>query len=156
MMKIITYPNPILRKRTKKVTDFSKIEKIVKEMKEIMEKHQGIGLSANQVGLDLSLFVAKYNQKFYVVINPEILKVSKERKEMLEGCLSLPKILANVKRPKSVVLEALNEKGKKIKLKAKGLLARVFLHETDHLNGILMIDKTNEIYQLKKEIKDLV
>ncbi|MCD6085914.1 peptide deformylase [bacterium] len=155
-MKIITYPNPILRKRTKKVTDFSKIEKIVKEMKEIMEKHQGIGLSANQVGLDLSLFVAKYNQKFYVVINPEILKVSKERKEMLEGCLSLPKILANVKRPKSVVLEALNEKGKKIKLKAKGLLARVFLHETDHLNGILMIDKTNEIYQLKKEIKDLV
>ncbi len=155
-MKIVTYPNPILRKKTKKVTDFSKIEKIVKEMKEIMEKHQGMGLSANQVGLDLSLFVAKYNQKFYVVVNPKILKVSKEKKEMLEGCLSLPKILANVKRPKSVVLEALNEKGKKIKLKAKDLLARVFLHETDHLNGILMIDKTDEIYQLKEEVKDLV
>ena len=155
-MKIVTYPNPILRKKTEKVTDFSKIEKIVKEMKEIMEKHQGMGLSANQVGLDLSLFVAKYNQKFYVVVNPKILKVSKEKKEMLEGCLSLPKILANVKRPKSVVLEALNEKGKKIKLKAKDLLARVFLHETDHLNGILMIDKTDEIYQLKEEVKDLV
>ena len=155
-MKIVTYPNPILRKKTKKVTDFSEIEKIVKEMKEIMEKHQGMGLSANQVGLDLSLFVAKYNQKFYVVVNPKILKVSKEKKEMLEGCLSLPKILANVKRPKSVVLEALNEKGKKIKLKAKDLLARVFLHETDHLNGILMIDKTDEIYQLKEEVKDLV
>ncbi len=155
-MKIVTYPNPILRKKTKKVTDFSEIEKIVEEMKEIMEKHQGMGLSANQVGLDLSLFVAKYNQKFYVVVNPKILKVSKEKKEMLEGCLSLPKILANVKRPKSVVLEALNEKGKKIKLKAKDLLARVFLHETDHLNGILMIDKTDEIYQLKEEVKDLV
>ena len=155
-MKIVTYPNPILRKKTKKVTDFSKIEKIVKEMKETMEKHQGMGLSANQVGLDLSLFVAEYNQKFYVVVNPKILRVSKEKKEMLEGCLSLPKILANVKRPKSVVLEALNEKGKKIKLKAKDLLARVFLHETDHLNGILMIDKTDEIYQLKEEVKDLV
>ncbi len=155
-MKIVTYPNPILRKKTKKVTDFSKIEKIVKEMKETMEKHQGMGLSANQVGLDLSLFVAKYNQKFYVVVNPKILRVSKEKKEMLEGCLSLPKILANVKRPKSVVLEALNEKGEKIKLKAKDLLARVFLHETDHLNGILMIDKTDEIYQLKEEVKDLV
>ncbi len=155
-MKIVTYPNPILRKKTKKVTDFSEIEKIVKEMKETMERHQGMGLSANQVGLDLSLFVAKYNQKFYVVVNPKILKVSKEKKEMLEGCLSLPKILANVKRPKSVVLEALNEKGKKIKLKAKDLLARVFLHETDHLNGILIIDKTDEIYQLKEEVKDLV
>ena len=125
-------------------------------MKETMEKHQGMGLSANQVGLDLSLFVAKYNQKFYVVVNPKILKVSKEKKEMLEGCLSLPKILANVKRPKSVVLEALNEKGKKIKLKAKGLLARIFLHEIDHLNGILIIDRTKEIYQLKEEVKDLV
>ena len=155
-MKVITYPHPILRKKTKKVTDFSKIKEIVKEMKETMEKHQGIGLSANQVGLDLSLFVAKYNQKFYTVINPKILKVSKEKEEMLEGCLSLPKILANVKRPKSVALEAFNEKGKKIKLKAKGLLARIFLHETDHLNGILIIDRTKEIYQLKEEVKDLV
>ena len=155
-MKVITYPHPILRKKTKKVTDFSKIKEIVKEMKETMEKHQGIGLSANQVGLDLSLFVAKYNQKFYTVINPKILKVSKEKEEMLEGCLSLPKILANVKRPKSVALEAFNEKGKKIKLKAKGLLARIFLHETDHLNGILIIDRSKEIYQLKEEVKDLV
>ena len=155
-MKVITYPHPILRKKTKKVTDFSKIKEIVKEMKETMERHQGIGLSANQVGLDLSLFVAKYNQKFYAIINPKILKVSKEKEEMLEGCLSLPKILANVKRPKSVALEAFNEKGKKIKLKAKGLLARIFLHETDHLNGILIIDRTKEIYQLKEEVKDLV
>jgi len=155
-MKVITYPHPILRKKTKEVTDFSKIKEIVKEMEETMEKHQGVGLSANQVGLDLSLFVAKYNQKFYTVINPKILKVSKEKEEMLEGCLSLPKILANVKRPKSVALEAFNEKGKKIKLKAKGLLARIFLHETDHLNGILIIDRTKEIYQLKEEVKDLV
>ena len=155
-MKVITYPHPILRKKTKKVTDFSKIKEIVKEMEETMEKYQGIGLSANQVGLDLSLFVAKYNQKFYTVINPKILKVSKEKEEMLEGCLSLPKILANVKRPRAVVLEGFNEKGKKIKLKAKGLLARIFLHETDHLNGILIIDRTKEIYQLKEEVKDLV
>jgi len=155
-MKVITYPHPILRKKTKKVTDFSRIKKIIEEMKETMEKYQGIGLSANQVGLDLSLFVAKYNQKFYAIINPKILKVSKEKEEMLEGCLSLPKILANVKRPRSVVLEAFNEKGKKIKLKAKGLLARIFLHETDHLNGILIIDRTKEIYQLKEEVKDLV
>ena len=155
-MKVITYPHPILRKKTKKVTDFSKIKEIVKEMKETMERYQGIGLSANQVGLDLSLFVAKYNQKFYAIINPKILKVSKEKEEMLEGCLSLPKILANVKRPKSVTLEAFNEKGKKIKLKAKGLLARIFLHEIDHLHGILIIDRTKEIYQLKEEVKDLV
>ena len=155
-MRLIIHPHPILRKKTEKVTDFSKIKEIVKEMKKTMEKHQGIGLSANQVGFDLSLFVAKYNQKFYVIINPKILKVSKEKEKMLEGCLSLPKILANVKRSKSVVLEAFNEKGKKIKLKAKGLLARIFLHEIDHLNGILIIDRTKEIYQLKEEVKDLV
>jgi len=154
-MKIFTFPHPILRKKTKPVTDFSKIKEIAQEMEKIMEKNQGIGLAANQVGLDLSFFIAKPQKKLYIVINPKIVEVSEEKEKMIEGCLSLPKILANVERPKWVLLEAFNEKGKKVTLKAQGLLARVFLHESDHLNGILIIDRSKEIYKVS-EAKDLI
>jgi len=154
-MKILTFPHPILRKKTKKVTDFSEIKEIAKEMEKLMERNQGIGLAANQVGLDLSFFIAKPQKKLYIVVNPKIVEVSEEKEKMIEGCLSLPKILANVERPKQIVLEAFDEKGKKITLKAKGLLARVFLHETDHLNGILIIDRSKEIYKIS-EAKDLI
>ncbi|MCD6412261.1 peptide deformylase [bacterium] len=154
-MKILTFPHPILRKKTKKVTDFSEIKGIAKEMEKLMERNQGIGLAANQVGLDLSFFIAKPQKKLYIVVNPKIVEVSEEKEKMIEGCLSLPKILANVERPKQIVLEAFDEKGKKITLKAKGLLARVFLHETDHLNGILIIDRSKEIYKVS-EAKDLI
>lgn len=154
-MKILTFPHPILRKKTKKVTDFSEIKGIAKEMEKLMERNQGIGLAANQVGLDFSFFIAKPQKKLYIVVNPKIVEVSEEKEKMIEGCLSLPKILANVERPKQIVLEAFDEKGKKITLKAKGLLARVFLHETDHLNGILIIDRSKEIYKIS-EAKDLI
>lgn len=123
------------------------IRQLVKRMKKIMEKADGIGLAANQVGLPLRLFVAKVDKKFYAVLNPEIVKTSKEKDVVEEGCLSVPGFWGPVERAKGLTLRGLDPYGRKIEIKAKGLLARVFQHEVDHLNGILFIDKAKKIYK---------
>ncbi len=152
-MKLLIYPHPFLRKKTKKVKEISKILSSIEEMKKIILASQALGLSANQVGLNYSFFIAFYQKKFYVLINPKILKRSKEKSFDFEGCLSLPEIVARVNRPQAVVIEALNQEGKKIRLKAQGTLARIFLHEYDHLNGILIIDRSKEIYKITPQAK---
>ncbi|MEK7635580.1 MAG: peptide deformylase [Patescibacteria group bacterium] len=139
------------------------IEKLIKNMKITMEKAPGIGLSANQVGLNLKLFVAQIPEtrlekngkeistkatEFYVIFNPEIKNFSKRKTIMEEGCLSVPGIFGEVERPEKITLSGFNKKGKKITLEAEGLLAKVFQHETDHLNGILFIDKAKNLKKL--------
>jgi len=160
-----------LRRKTA-AFDFSKftkkeISELVKKMKEEMIKADGIGLSANQIGLDMSLFVAQVpkieergenfvitGQKFYAVFNPKITKESKEKSPMEEGCLSVPGgISGEVERPEKITLEGQDKNGKKIKIKAWGLLARVFQHEVDHLNGMLFIDRCKKTKKSQKEIK---
>lgn len=135
----------ILRRRTQEF-EFKKYSKgeikdLIKKMREVTKKAEGIGLSANQIGLDMRVFVAKVNNKFYALFNPEILKESKEKVFMEEGCLSVPGILGLVERPEKLQIAALDINNKKIKIKAWGLLSRVFQHEIDHLNGKLFIDK---------------
>jgi len=130
--------------------DFSKynkkeIREIIKNMRAEMTTAIGLGLSANQIGLDMRLFVAKAGGKQYAVFNPVITKFSKETILMEEGCLSVPEIFGTVERPEKITLEGYDTSGKKIKIKAWGLLARVFQHETDHLNGILFIDKAKSL-----------
>ena len=105
-----------------------------------MKLSDGVGLSANQVGLDWRLFVAEYNKKFYVFFNPEITKKSEDMEILEEGCLSVPNVFVEVARHKSATLEGNDRTGKKIKIKAFGILARIFQHETDHLNGKLITD----------------
>ncbi|MEK7062176.1 MAG: peptide deformylase, partial [Patescibacteria group bacterium] len=78
---------------------------------------------------------------FYAIFNPEIIKFSKQTEIIEEGCLSVPGVLGEVERPKKIALTGFNKNDQKIKIKAEGLTARVFQHETDHLNGILFIDK---------------
>jgi peptide deformylase len=134
--------------------DFSKYDKkeireLIKSMRKEMSGALGIGLSANQLGLDMRFFIAKIENKNYVIFNPIIIKLSKETISMEEGCLSIPDIYGSVERPEKIVLEGFDYKGKKIKIKAWGLLARVFQHETDHLNGILFIDRTKQLYKLE-------
>jgi len=146
-MEIVTVksPNKKILKRKAPVFDFKKykteeIRKVVSEMRKAMKLADGVGLSANQVGLDWRLFVAEYNKKFYVVFNPEITKKSEDTEALEEGCLSVPDVFMEVERPKSVTLEGNDRAGKKIKIKAFGVLARIFQHETDHLNGKLITD----------------
>ncbi len=110
-----------------------------------MIEASGVGLAANQVGRDLQIFIidatlAKENEVTDVFINPEITEFSRDTGEMEEGCLSLPNHWLQIKRSKKIKIKALDENGKKIKIKARGFLARVLQHEYDHLQGILIKD----------------
>ena len=132
-----------------------RIRNLVKEMREFMKESDGVGLSANQIGLSHKLFVAQVpdNQgrpRFYTVINPEIIKKSKETETVEEGCLSVPQKYGPTERHYSVTLTGYDVMGRKLKIKAWGLLARVFQHEVDHLNGRLFVDKADEVYALEK------
>lgn len=117
------------------------IEAILKEMRVTMDAANGIGLAANQVGLDIRVFVAKVDNKFYAVFNPEIIKSEEFVKVEGEGCLSVPERFGSVKRYNKIVLKGYDRNGKVLKIKAWNLLAWVFQHEVDHLDGKLFIDK---------------
>ncbi|OGY60209.1 MAG: peptide deformylase [Candidatus Colwellbacteria bacterium RIFCSPLOWO2_12_FULL_44_13] len=131
----------------RKVADFDfkaftkkEINTLIKQMRVIMEAANGVGLSANQIGLTMNVFVAKDDKKFYAIFNASISKPSKTTVEFEEGCLSVPGTFASVLRPEKVILTGYDKNGKKLKIKAWGFLARVFQHEVDHLNGKLFID----------------
>ncbi len=153
IMEITKIPNKILAKTTEKVSvkeiKNGSFKELVLKMKEAMKENVGIGLAANQINEDLSIFVideklATENSSPDVFFNPEITEYSKNSDEMEEGCLSIPGYDANIKRSKKIKIKALDENGNKIKLKARGFLARVLQHETDHLNGLVIKDRFNE------------
>lgn len=152
-MEITKIPNKILAKTTEKVSqkDIKNglYKGLVLDMKKAMVENEGVGLAANQIGKDLSVFVidgklAAENGVPEVYFNPEITEYSKDGDEMEEGCLSIPGYGANLKRSKKIKIKAVDENGNKIKLKARGFLARVLQHETDHLNGLVIKDRFNE------------
>jgi len=146
-MEIITgEKNPILRQTSKSVEHLTKeMRDLILQMKRIMEDNNGVGLAAPQINVSLRVIICEIDNKFYAFINPEIIKSSKETSSFEEGCLSLPNIYGEVIRPEKIILKAIDSDGKKIKLKAFGLLARVIQHEIDHLDGILFIDKARNV-----------
>ncbi|MBI3638551.1 peptide deformylase [Candidatus Wolfebacteria bacterium] len=152
------------RKITKK-----QVSELVDAMKKIMEMADGVGLAANQIGLNLRVFTARvYDEplkrdengklilpassamKFYAIFNPEIIKFSSKIILAEEGCLSVPGVYGDVPRYEAVTITGYDKAGKKIKIRARGLLARIFQHETDHLNGILFIDKAKNLRKAEK------
>lgn len=146
-----TEENKILRKKAAEF-DFNKyskkdIRELIKKMRIVMKAADGIGLSANQIGLNIKLFIAQVDNKFYSVFNPKITKTSKKISDEEEGCLSVPDRFGLVQRPEKITLEGFDASNKKIKIKAWGLLARIFQHEMDHLEGVLFIDKAKEMYK---------
>lgn len=130
--------------------DPKEIKNLIKQMRALMKSADGIGLSANQLGLNYRFFIAKDKNKFYSIFNPEIIKFSEEKSSMDEGCLSVPGIWGPVERPEKITIVGLDISGKKVKIKSWGILARIFQHETDHLNGILFIDKAKELFKLEE------
>ena len=149
-----------LRKGTEKVdfekTKRSELSSIILRMRKTMRLARGIGLSANQIGLNLRLFVAEVpdsegSLKFYAVFNPKLGKVGKEKVALEEGCLSVPDTYGLVERPSRVLLTGFDKNGRPVKIKAWGILARVFQHEIDHLDGKLLIDRTKQIYKAEKK-----
>lgn len=153
-MEIVEYPHPVLRYPSKPLTRIdTALQQTVAEMFRLMYEAQGIGLAANQVDLPYRLFVLnlseeKNQEEEMVFINP-VISHAKEPDENEEGCLSLPGIHAHVRRPTSIHLTALNLAGEKIEADFRGLTARVIQHETDHLDGVLFIDRLTETVQIQ-------
>jgi peptide deformylase len=155
--EIRLYGDSILRQRAKDILSIGEEErKILEHMLLVMRKAGGIGLSAPQIGLSVRLIVVEYNDSLLMLGNPKILK--KEDFDILEeGCLSFPEITVRIKRPKRIVIEALNKENKKIRLQADEILSRALQHEIDHLNGKLIIDYATLIdkFKIRKKMKDL-
>jgi peptide deformylase len=161
ILDIVKYGNPVLRKKGEKIEHISpEIKKLILDMFETMEENHGVGLAAQQVGVAKQLTVIDVRAVTdrpstlelngepadpadimpLVLINPEVTPVG-EPVTGAEGCLSFPEIYSEITRPGLVDVKALNEKGKPIEFRCGGLLARAVQHETDHLHGILFIDR---------------
>lgn len=137
------YGDEILRKKAKTVEVVDdKIRALVDDMLDTLYQYNGVGLAAPQIGiLKRIVVIDTYEGKGPIVlINPEIIK-EKGEQEVDEGCLSFPQQYAKIIRPKEVTVKALDENGKEFKITGKDLLAQALSHETDHLNGILFVDK---------------
>ena len=142
-LKILKYPDDFLRQKARAVKDFKDphVSGLVSQMIKTMEKEKGVGLAAPQVGSDLRICLARVDNTLFALINPEIKAYSRKKEIFEEGCLSFPGKFFSVERPVKVKIKARDVNGKKIKIKADGLLARVLQHEIDHLDGILVIDR---------------
>ena len=151
VLKIRKNPDPILRKKAKKVTNIDvSVQRIIDNMIETLDKASGVGLAANQVGVPLRIVIIHIPDKDVIVlINPEIIEKTGERL-VVEGCLSIPGYQAEVKRSESVRVKARDRQGKLFRKKATDLLAQAFEHEIDHLNGILYIDYLQDMDKLEK------
>lgn len=153
-LKIRTIGDDILRAGTKQVPSVSEYHrKLLSEMARLMYEVSGVGLAAPQIGVDQSLFVADAGSGLYKIINPKVIK--KEGSQVMEeGCLSVPGVGVKVKRFKKITIEALDQDGKCVVIEAEDLLARVFQHEIDHLNGKLIVDYAS-IFERKRIKKQL-
>ncbi len=152
ILKIAYFGNPILRQKSEAVKEIDEgIKTLINDMLETMQSLNGLGLSAVQVSqlkrvFLMSIPVMQADKSWrrgplYIFINPEILSVSEETWVHNEGCLSIPKIYADVERPCRVKVRALNHLGEEFIQEFEGMEARCILHENDHLNGVLFFDR---------------
>ncbi len=143
MLEIVTYGNDILESKAEPVKEIDDgIKSLAASMLEAMRLGRGIGLAGPQVNSGLRIFVTGVEgDQPRVFINPEIVLTSPEQVDIEEGCLSLPRLYQEVRRPEFVRVQAWNERGRPFSVESGGLLARVMLHEYDHLEGILFVDR---------------
>ncbi|MDR1468163.1 MAG: peptide deformylase [Spirochaetaceae bacterium] len=148
-LEIVKLGGEILRQKAVPVTVFGqRLEETVARMIEALDKAQGVGLAAPQVGIGERFFVVQIKGEVPIVfVNPSIIETSPETVACEEGCLSLPGSYADVVRPSAVKVQAFDTKGRPFTLECAGLLARVVQHENDHLDGILFYDHLSELKQ---------
>lgn len=162
------YGNPVLRQKCQQIEKIDdKIKQLVKDMEETMQAHDGIGLAAPQVQVSLAIFITKIpietNPDEFspgitrVFINPKIIEHSEEEWLRGEGCLSIPKVFGTVSRPMHIKVEATDLDGKIFTEEFSGLQARAIMHENDHINGVLFIDrvKGKERQELEAALRDV-
>ncbi len=166
LRKIVTLPEPVLRRKAHTVTKFDKsLQTLIDDMVETMRQAPGVGLAAPQIGLSERLIVVEYFEKeedeekedapkkVWAILNPEIIKASEEKLLGVEGCLSIPNLVGEVERHAVVQVKGMNRHGKPIKVKAEGWLARIFQHEIDHLNGVLFTDRATHVWQPPQDVE---
>jgi peptide deformylase len=154
---IVTLPDPILRRKARTITRFdADLQSLIDDMIETMREAPGVGLAAPQVGISRRLIVVEYPEddeldeapkKLYVVVNPEIKETSEETEMGIEGCLSIPGLHGEVERAIAVTVKGQTRRGKPMKIKAKGWLARIFQHEIDHVNGVVFTDRAEKVWK---------
>lgn len=164
VLEIITPINPILRQPARKVRALTpKIQRLIDDMVETMRAAPGVGLAAPQVAVGQRVIVVEFAEpaedpeapapepELYALINPEIVRESGERVSAVEACLSVPGFAGQVERHSTVSVKGINRKGDEVKFKAEGWLARIFQHEIDHLDGVLFIDRAEEVWRVEPE-----
>lgn len=156
LREIVTVPEPVLRRKARKVTDFgSELQTLIDDMVETMRAAPGVGLAAPQVNAPLRVIVVEFGDeedesvppKLYTLVNPEIVRSSREMVVGTEGCLSIPGFIGDVDRMKSITVKGQNRRGQPVRIKAEGWLARIFQHEIDHLDGILFTDRALRVWK---------
>lgn len=145
-MQIITLGNELLRQKAEKIEKIDEeITNLSKQMLDILIRDKGIGLAGPQIGIMKRIFVVHVQgDEPRVFINPSILETSVKTVKFEEGCLSVPGIFANVIRSEAIKIQAWNEKGRPFTLESDGILARVILHEYDHLEGVVFLDRISK------------
>lgn len=164
-MKLVKYPDPLLKKPTVEITDFgSLVTKQAEEMLELMYRCKGIGLAGPQAGLDTSIVTINPSgkqQDELILVNPQVVDFSGED-TFEEGCLSFPGIFTKIARPSRISCIARTLDGREVSFDCNGLIARIVLHEADHLKGVLLVDRMSpaqrkayqrELRRLRKEYK---
>jgi peptide deformylase len=150
---ILTYGAPFLRRATTPIRDFNgSLQALIDDMVETMYAAPGVGLAANQVGSLERVFVANPSDdrdpsQLLVVVNPDLLETEGEIVSE-EGCLSVPEFRDDVRRARRVLLRGIDRHGKPLQIEAEDLLARIFQHEVDHLNGVLFVDRLSPAKRL--------
>jgi peptide deformylase len=143
---ITTQEEALLRRRSKEVDCFDgRLASLVEDLKETMLKADVMGIAAPQIGILKRVILCNINNEIIPLINPQIIKISSQTVEDIEGCLSVPKKRGYVVRPYEVTVKAKDLKGNDITVTGKEYGARVLCHEIDHLDGILYIDKATKI-----------
>ncbi|PLV57170.1 peptide deformylase [Thermotoga sp. SG1] len=158
MYRVRVFGDPVLRKRAKPVTKFDEVlKRTIERMIETMYHYDGVGLAAPQVGISQRFFVMDVGNGPVAVINPEILEASSETEIAEEGCLSFPEIFVEIERSKKVKVRYQNVRGEFVEEELEGYPARVFQHEFDHLNGVLIIDRIKPAKRLllRKKLMDI-
>ncbi|MBO9369610.1 MAG: peptide deformylase [Chloroflexi bacterium] len=156
---ILFADNPILREKSRRVPrPTAEIQALIQDMWETMRAARGVGLAAVQIGVPLRVIVAEIPEDMddpdagtsLALINPELVKVSREVEDGVEGCLSVPGWAGTVPRHVEVVVKGMDPKGKPVRRKARGYLARVLQHEIDHTEGVLFIDRATEVWSVEE------
>jgi len=155
ILELLTYPHPLLKKKSEKVDKIdNSVKKLIRDMAETMYFNKGVGLAAPQVGVSKRIMTVDAGNGLISLINPVL--VSREGEiQMEEGCLSCPDVSLNITRCRKVTLKGFSPEGEELVIEAEELLSRIFQHEIDHLEGVLIIDRVSPLKRelVKKKLK---